>query len=208
MSNLTEFLILHQQSLGIAYTPVMTLYMLAVISPLWSAYLLLCSLLSLAPTGRVPYLSEVCLSIRLALDAVLNPSGLVLYYYLIPYYLGQSTFLRAFFYANRSGALSIRPGTYILIMLVAYGIWYYLNKIVYKRIKPGMDFHTEYLMSFYSPSRIFGSAGLLIVLFDFETHINFLLWVNVYIGIAISVVRYAISIRYAVLTSNFMMTNR
>ena len=49
MSTLTEFLQFHQASLGSAYTPLMTLYMLAMISPVWSLYLLVCSLLSLFP---------------------------------------------------------------------------------------------------------------------------------------------------------------
>ena len=208
MSNLTEFLIAHQQSLGLMYTPVMTLYMFAIISPVWSAYLLVCSFLSLAPTARYPRLADVCLYIRLSSDALLNPCSLVLYWYFLPYYFAQSDNLFYFFYQNRSGALSIKPLVYFTVVFVLYMLLYWVNTTIYKRIKPGIDFNKEYLMTFYSPSRLFGSAGLLIVLFDFDVHIAYLLWCNIYIGVVISVVRYALSLRHAYNTSSFLMTSR
>ena len=52
MSTLTDFLIVHQSSLGPAYTPLMTIYLFFVLSPIWSIYLLLCALVSLLPDER------------------------------------------------------------------------------------------------------------------------------------------------------------
>lgn len=208
MSNLTEFLIAHQQSLGLSYTPVMTLYMFAVISPVWSAYLLVCSLLSLAPTGRYPKLSPACLYVRLTADALLNPCSLVLYWYIIPYYFAQSDNLFYFFYQNSAAYLSIRPVAYFVVVFLFYMSWYWVNMMLYKRIKPGIDFNKEYLMTFYSPSRVFGSAGLLIVMFDFDVHVAYLLWCNVAIGVLISLLRYVLSLRHAYNTSSFLMTSR
>ena len=63
-------------------------------------------------------------------------------------------------------------------------------------------------MNFYSPSRLFGAAAVMIAAFDFEQHISYLLWCNVYIGIALSFLRYLLSVRYTLATSNFLMTNR
>ena len=208
MSSLTEFLIAHQQPLGAAYAPLMTLYILAVISPLWSCYLLICSIICIAPKERYPLIEKFSLYLRLIIDSLLNPCSLVLYWYLCPYFLSQYKFFNYLFYTNSLGNQSIVPYAYFSIVLILYFAWYELNKILFKKIKPGIDFSKEYLINFYSPSRIFGSAAILIVMFDFEPHISYLLWNNVYIGVAISIIRYGLSIRYALATSNFLLSNR
>lgn len=208
MSNLTEFLQLHQMTLGLAYTPLMTVYILAMISPMWSLYLLVCSLLSILPTGRFQALADLCLSTRLTIDALFNPVAIVCYCYIIPYYLGNSAYLAYFFFTNSSGSQSILPTPYFALSLFVYMAWYSLNRYVYKAIKPGIDFNKEYLMTFYSPSRVFGSAAVLLALFDFEPTIAYLLWCNVYIGVAISLFRYVNSLYYAFRTANFLMTNK
>ena len=208
MSNLTEFLIIHQQSLGAAYTPLMTLYILAVISPLWSCYLLACSIICIAPKERYPFIETISLYLRLTIDSLLNPCSLVLYWYLCPYFFSKYQFFNYLFYNNSLGNPSIVPHAYFSIVLILYFVWYELNKHLFKKIKPGIDFSKEYLINFYSPSRIFGSAAVLIVMFDFEPHISYLLWNNVYIGVIISVVRYGLSIRYAISTANFRLVNR
>ncbi|MAV29210.1 MAG: hypothetical protein CMF43_05340 [Legionellales bacterium] len=207
MSTLTEFLQFHQASLGSAYTPLMTLYMLAMISPVWSLYLLVCSFLSLFPVGRFQWLSDVCLSARLTLDAIYNPLMCAAYWYLIPYYLKNSTFITTFFFTNRSGELSIRPTTYFALAIVIYPLWYTLNRIAYKKIKPGIDFSVEYLMSFYSPSRIFGGAAVLVALFDFDPTVAHLLWMNIYIGIFVACCGYFMTLLHAYRTSHFLLTN-
>ena len=208
MSNLTEFLIAHQESLGLAYTPLMTLYMLAIISPIWSAYLLLCSALSLAPKERFPIVKTICLYIRLCIDAVLNPTSLLIYYYVAPYFFKHSNYFNYLFYTNRLNELSIVPSSYFTIVLLAYFAWYLVNMKVFKYVKPSIDFNKEYLISFFSPSRIFGAAAVLIVMFDFEQHIAFLLWCNVYIGVFIALFRYAMSLNFAFNTSKFLLTNK
>ena len=207
MSTLTEFLQLHEVYLGSAYTPLMTLYILAMITPVWSLYLLACSLLSLIPVGRFQWLSDVCLSSRLTLDAIFNPVMCAAYWYLIPYYLKNTTLITTFFFTNRSGDLSIRPTTYFAVAVVVYPLWYSLNRFVYKKIKPGIDFSVEYLMTFYSPSRIFGSAAILIALFDFDPTVSYLLWANVMIGIMIATGGYLLSALQAYRTSHFLLTN-
>ena len=208
MSNLTEFLIIHQESLGLAYTPLMTLYMLAIISPIWSAYLVICSALSLAPKERFPMIQSVCLGIRLTLDALLNPSSLVIYYYFIPYYFAKSSYYSYFMYTNRLNEMSIVASTYFSTVLLGYYVWYAINQKLFKRVKPSIDFNREYLISFFSPSRIFGAAAVLIALFDFEQHIAYLLWCNVYIGVLIAIIRYAFSLKFAFDTSKFLLTNK
>jgi hypothetical protein len=195
MSNLTEFLQLHQMTLGLAYTPLMTVYILAMISPMWSLYLLVCSLLSILPTGRFQALADLCLSTRLTIDALFNPVAIVCYWYIIPYYLGNGAYLAYFFFTNSSGSQSILPTPYFALSLFVYMAWYSLNRYVY-------------LMTFYSPSRVFGSAAVLLALFDFEPTIAYLLWCNVYIGVAISLFRYVSSLYYAFKTANFLMTNK
>ena len=208
MSTLTEFLIAHQDSLGLAYTPLMTVYMLAIISPIWSAYLLLCSALSIAPKERFPFVQSICLYTRLTIDAILNPTSLLIYYYAVPYFFKDSSYFHYLYYTNRLNDLSIVPSSYFTIVLLSYFIWYTINMKLFKYVKPSIDFNKEYLISFFSPSRIFGAAAILIVMFDFEKHIAYLLWCNVYIGVSIALLRYAISLKFAFNTSKFLLTNK
>ena len=208
MSTLTEFLISHQATLGIAYTPVMTLYLLAMISPIWSAYLLICSAISLAPRERYAWMQNSCLYLRLSIDAIMNPSSLVIYYYAIPYLLGKSAYFSYFFFTNQLGDLSIIASSYFSSVFLGYYLWYAMNTKIFKKIKPGIDFDKEYLMGFYSPSRIFGAAAVLVALFDFEPNISYLLWCNIYIGTVIACTSYAYSVYYASKTAKFLLTNR
>lgn len=203
MSTLTDFLIVHQASLGSAYTPLMTLYLFATLSPIWSAYLLICSVISLLPKERFPFLQQIALSIRLSIDALLNPSALLAYQWLLPYLLRNSAYLGYFFHQNSFSEQSITPLVYFATITAAYFIWYEFNFFLFKRIKPSIDFNKEYLMNFYSPSRLFGSAAAMIALFDFEPHISYLLWCNVYIGITIATLRYLLSLRYTLSTARF-----
>ena len=208
MSTLTDFLIQHQETLGNAYAPVMTFYMLAVISPIWSLYLVACSLLSIIPKEKYPFLNMPCHVVRLIFDAILNPFALILYTSFIPWFFNDSPYIFYFFYTNLQSNLSILPIPYLVSSIVFYLLWYQANHALYKNIKPSFDFHKEYLINFYSPSRVFGSAALMIVLFDFDSHIAFLLWSNVYLGACISVIRYLKTLYYAYSTSHHMLTNR
>ena len=208
MSTLTDFLIQHQETLGSAYVPLMTLYMLAVISPVWSLYLVVCSLLSIIPKENYPFSAIPCLVVRLIFDAILNPFALIVYTSFIPWFFKDSGYLFYFFYTNIQSDLSILPISYFCSTVVFYLLWYQGNHTFFKQIKPSFDFHKEYLITFYSPSRVFGSAALMIVLFDFDGQISFLLWSNVYVGAFVSIVRYTRMVYYAYTTSHHMLTNR
>lgn len=207
MSTLTEFLHAHQ-SLGYAYTPLMSLYIFAVICPLWSAYLLLCSAMSAAPTERFPVLQHTRVLVRISLDAIYNPVATVLYSFALPYFLGKTYWLSYFFYTNELAQLSISPWSYMITCYVGYVLWYECNKIIFKRIKPSITFDNEYHWFFCSPSRLFGAAGLLLAFFDFEPSISHLLWVNVSLGCAIATLSYATTVYSTIKTSNYLLTNR
>ena len=208
MSTLTDFLIHHQVSLGSYYTPVMTLFMFAVISPVWSVYLLLCTFIGILPKNEYPILVTPCLIIRLVSDAILNPFALIIYTSLIPWLFDNNDILFYFFYKNSLSELSILPLSYFVCSVLFYLLWYRGNQILYKRIKPRFDFQSEYLITFYSPSRLFGAGAVMIALFDFDAQISFLLWNTVYLGALISVVRYCHTLYYAYSTSSYMLTNR
>jgi hypothetical protein len=207
MSNLSEFLQAHE-SLGYAYTPVMTLYIFAVICPIWSAYLLICAAMSAAPAERFPIVHNLRVLGRVSLDAIFNPVALTLYYYGLPYFLNKSTWLTYFFYTNGLGNISIHPWAYFITIYIGYVLWYELNKNLFKRIKPSIVFDTEYHWSFTSPSRIFGAAGLLLVFFDFEASIAYLLWTNVAVGFLLATIGYLLSVYHTVKTSHYLLTNR
>lgn len=207
MSNLTEFLQAHQ-SLGPAYTPVMALYIFAVICPLWSAYLLVCAAMSAAPAERFPIVHNLRVLVRVSLDAIYSPVALTVYYYALPYFFGKSSWLTYFFYTNELGDQSILPWPYFIASYIGYVLWYELNKIIFKRLKPSIVFDSEYHWSFSSPSRLFGAAGLPLVFFDFEASIAYLLWTNVFVGVLIATVSYILSVYHTVKTSHYLLTNR
>lgn len=185
----------------------MTLYLFAVMSPIWSLYLVVCSLLSLMPSNAYPILEKPKIFIRVFFDSILNPFTLVFYGWFFNYMFMDRPTLN-YFFNKIDNQLEIIPTSYFLAAVILYFSWYRLNHLVFKKIKPSFDFHKEYLLGFYSPSRLFGSAVILIVLLDFDDTILELLWGNIYLGIAIATVRYGLVLWHAYKTSSFLLTNR
>lgn len=197
----SSFLESHK-TLGALYEPIMGGFLLlSLLSPVWLTYLVYLSVLSLlnhlitqgclleykpriksfCTTVATPY-NNLHTFLRISADGLLNPCFLVIYPYALNYLLGNTDALSTFVYTNKLGQTSYYSIPYFSIALVSYWLWTFGLHTLLNSQKPAYQLHTHLLTRFFSPSRIFGSAVVYLVVFDFNNSIDYLLWTNVYTG--------------------------
>ena len=69
------------------------------------------------------------------------------------------------------------------------------NNLLLKYYRPYTDYKKELQPSFFSFTRFFGSAGLLLAVIPFEYEIDILLWKQLLIGSTFSIIGYSYRIR-------------
>ena len=179
--------------------------LISLLSPVWLTYIVYLSLLSLLnhviTQGCLfeykPRIKSFCIAIaplynqlhtflRISADGLLNPCFLVIYPYALTYLFGNTDTINSFVYTNKLGQTSYYSTPYFSIALLSDWLWTFgLNTLINSQ-KPAYQFEIHLLTRFFSPSRIFGSAVVYLVVFDFNNSIDYLLWTNVYAGACIA----------------------
>ncbi len=197
----SSFLESHK-TLGVLYEPIMGGFLLvSLLSPVWLTYVIYLSILSLInhiiTQGTLleykPRIKSFCTTIvtpynnlhtflRISADGLLNPCFLFIYPHIITYLFGNTDTINAFVYTNKLGQTSYYSMPYFITALLSYWLWLFGLHTLLSSQKPAYSLHSNLLTRFFSPSRIFGSAVVYLVVFDFNNSIDYLLWTNVYAG--------------------------
>lgn len=175
--------------------------LLSLLSPVWLTYIIYLSILSLInhliTQGTLleykPRIKSFCTAIatpynnlhtflRISADGLLNPCFLIIYPYAVGYLFGNTDTFNSFVYTNKLGQTSYYSTPYFSIALLSYWLWILGLHTLLNSQKPAYQLETHLLTRFFSPSRIFGSAVVYLVVFDFNNSIDYLLWTNVYAG--------------------------
>ena len=201
----SSFLESHR-TLGALYEPLMCTFLLvSLLSPVWLTYIIYLSFFSLINhlitqgtlleykprikkfcTQVAPYYNNIYLALRITADGLLNPSFLVLYPLCIEYFFANTDTMHGLTYTNKLGQLSYYSKPYFIAAITSYWVWVASVHTFLKSQKLTYLYESNLLTRFFSPSRIFGSAVIYIVIFDFNNTIDHLLWTNIYTGTALA----------------------
>ena len=209
--DVSSFLVAHN-TLGTMYEPLMGLFvLLSVLSPIWLCYVFLCAALAsiqhVIKKGTLvqfkPKLKAICIRLlriydqfylfcRVSLDGLLNPTSLVMYPIITGYLYGGTPEMDYFTYINQFGQSSFYAKPYFAFAFVSYWVWVLLSYRVIKSNRQSYILTKHMITPFFSPSRVFGSAVIGLIIYDFSNTIDYLLWVNVYIGACIAIINLTI----------------
>ena len=195
--DITDYITSHQSSLGQYYQPLMSLFILMIFIPVWGAYCLVCTIISIVENATkedFPIIADYCHKCRFIIEGIYNPCALPIYNWVVTNYL--TSYQKYFFYKNTLGLYSHYPFIYVLSVCTGYLVWIHFVMRVVKYYQPTSHYENIFLSPSINASRIVGACALVIVIFDFNTTIDALLWNNVYLGCIIAICSFVFRFLY------------